>query len=761
VVVLICFTTAIFSFLKTHQKALVVSKDNHSIIKILKKKLTNHAVEFFCSPILPNKIELFDYIFFINEKLDYQNIIHLKKKKIIYIFLDYKKSLKLKIKKEASHIKIITINGSPVEDVEIDKILWFSFSNSKESHLNIRINKPLSTQPTNYKNKTFILSKYLTKKFIIILFILGFFVYHLLYIPPLLRSTWLIYTSYKTLGNNKNENVENLLNKASKNLNLSKQFYSLSRPTFLLFNLALPSDSLLDINQRGNNIIRSLLSISTDAKIIQQLLFNKNKTEQEKTDLTLRLTQLSENVDLIKDNISTITQQIPSSLFALKKIKTNFIEAVDYLTKFKKLIVYTQKILKSPEEKKYLIQFANNRELRPGGGFLGSFAIVKIKNQAVNDLKIYDVYDADGQLNGHIEPPSPIKKYLNLPHWFLRDSNFSPDFIENYQKALLFLEKEINETGFSGGALLTTSAIENLLNAFPTIYLPDYKEAINSKNFYLKTQDNVETNFFPGSTQKRTFLNSLINQLILNLENVSYKDFVFNLKKSLDEKQIVLFFEDQDIQTFIDSSYWSGRVISPICTVAGKNCLLDYIFPYDANLGANKANYYINRFLDLKTKISEDGRIDHILSIQYKNLSPDEFFHTGYYRNYFQILLPVKTTIKSITKDGVVIENNEIDQKDSQYKMIGFYLEIAPKKTVDIKINYSLNDLLKKGSNIYQLVFQKQIGANNSDLILQFEADSSFSFLNQNFSPIVNDQKIIYNTSLSTDKIFLIELIKQ
>ena len=144
-------------------------------------------------------------------------------------------------------------------------------------------------------------------------------------------------------------------------------------------------------------------------------------------------------------------------------------------------------------------------ELRPGGGFLGSFGIIEIGNYSIGDIKIYDIYDADGQLMVHLDPPKPIAEYLNVPHWFFRDSNFSPDFFTNYQKALFFLEKEMKMTDFAGGILLTTTAVENILYAFNDLYLPDFKEYINAKNFYLKTQLYVEKKFFPGSIQKRRF----------------------------------------------------------------------------------------------------------------------------------------------------------------------------------------------------------------------------------------------------------------
>ena len=323
---------------------------------------------------------------------------------------------------------------------------------------------------------------------------------------------------------------------------------------------------------------------------------------------------------------------------------------------------------------------------------------------------------------------------------------------------MFFLEKEMKMTDFSGGILLTTTAVENILYAFNDLYLPDFKEYINAKNFYLKTQLYVEKKFFPGSIQKKTFLSSIVRQIQNNMNSVDIKRLFSQVKKSFDEKQIVVYFEDQNFQSLFDSNYWSWRVIEPKCTISAY-CITDYIFPYDSNLGANKANFFINRFVNLKVKIDAKGQIDHLLSIQFKNDSPAEIFPTGYYRNYFQVLLPKNSILNQVTKDGVQVEN--IDQFDDQYKQIGFLFELAPGKTTDIKINYQLNEPLKKGSNIYQLVIQKQIGAKNSDLILEFELNKNISIINQNFSPIVKDNQIIYNTNLLTDKIFFIELTKE
>ena len=115
--------------------------------------------------------------------------------------------------------------------------------------------------------------------------------------------------------------------------------------------------------------------------------------------------------------------------------------------------------------------------------------------------------------------------------------------------------------------------------------------------------------------------------------------------------------------------------------------------------------------------------------------------------------------LKNISKDGVSLE--DFREEVEQYKQIGFLLEIKPKTIAEIKLNYELAENLTKGKNIYQLIIQKQIGAPNSDFILQLSLAKNLHLLNQNFSALVKDEQIIYNTTLSTDKIFLIEMVKE
>lgn len=740
------------------QKALIVCGRKYAFIDHLKKQLHNHSVESFFSSNLPPSFKNFRYCFLVNENVSLNKISDLPEIHFVLIYINKKPPLQL-TKSNLKNIKVIFADEKRLNTDDIDKILWFSFSKTKEIYLRLHhfeIKKERNKFITNLQHKT---SKFITRKNFMFSVLFLIVTIHLFFVPFLIGAAYYSYRSLILLKEGDFLNLPQEISQGKKFNAYAKNYFGKVRPTYLFLGFSLLPENTIDLVDRSLEISNHALVIIKNSRVIQSLLLKQNKSEGEKSEFRLRLDALKKNLNDLEANLSVFSQKIPSFIPYFSKFKQKIFELSDNSDKIGKIIEYSERALTNQKTSKYLIFFANNMELRPGGGFLGSFGILEIGNYNIGDIKIYDVYDADGQLTAHIDPPKPISQYLNIPHWFLRDSNFSPDFYENYEKALFFLEKEMGFKDFDGAILVTTTAVENIVSAYGNLYLPDYKETINAKNMYLKTQLYTEKDFFPGSIQKRVFLSSLFRQLIINFETASVKQLAEEIKKSLDTKQIIVYLNDRETQTFFDSLFWSGRVIEPKCSTSRNDCLLDYLFPYDANVGANKANFFVNRYYNLKINIDRRGVINHLLSIQYKNESPSEIFPTGHYRNYFQLLLPKNVLIKEIVKDGTLIEN--YDEEQNIFKKIGFYFEVPPKKTVEIKISYQSLDKIQKGSNIYQLIVQKQIGAKNSDLIMEFGLNDRLSVLNKNFSPIVKGREIFYNTVLTTDKIFLIELLNE
>ena len=166
--------------------------------------------------------------------------------------------------------------------------------------------------------------------------------------------------------------------------------------------------------------------------------------------------------------------------------------------------------------------------------------------------------------------------------------------------------------------------------------------------------------------------------------------------KSAEEKQLVFYIEDPDLQKVIDSYYWAGRIIEPHCPPKIDNCYTDFLFPYDANLGVNKANFFMNRAMEVKINIDTEGIVHSYLNIKFKNESIQDIFPGGSYQNYFQILIPEIALVKKI-----MIDDRQLDQYDqdmAQFKKIGFFFDVPIQSKKEVSIEYQSIKSFKKES---------------------------------------------------------------
>ena len=99
-------------------------------------------------------------------------------------------------------------------------------------------------------------------------------------------------------------------------------------------------------------------------------------------------------------------------------------------------------------EKSFLLLLQNNMELRPGGGFLGQYAVIKIKNGQVTYNYFEDANLLDQRITVKVAPPYPFTKMMQIKSWKFRDSNFSPDFPTNVEKAKYFYRLAGRDSNF-------------------------------------------------------------------------------------------------------------------------------------------------------------------------------------------------------------------------------------------------------------------------------------------------------------------------
>lgn len=386
-------------------------------------------------------------------------------------------------------------------------------------------------------------------------------------------------------------------------------------------------------------------------------------------------------------------------------------------------------------KRRYLLLFQNNNELRPGGGFIGSYGILDINQGKLENISIHDVYDADGQLSSHVEPPFPLKEYMGVSHWYLRDSNFAIDYPENAARAAFFLKLETGEV-VDGVIGIDTLFIANLLKATGPIAMIDYDQTITSENFSTVTQHEIEDEFFPGSQKKKQFLTTFYDQLserIIAKGDLSIPILLESVASSLAEKHLLFTFANESEQIPFTVSNLSGSLWDKRTTSSVDPYFFDTLGLYEANVGENKVNPFIERYITHDVLLDEEGVSTTAVTVSYKNTSSDASPFGGIYKNYVRFVTPDESTVTSLVIDGqekVLLDSVQSVETRSDRgpvsrnsvsvdrgveegnKTFGFLLEVPPGATTEMTITYETQTDFTNGDPeyLYDLRLLKQPG---------------------------------------------------
>lgn len=360
----------------------------------------------------------------------------------------------------------------------------------------------------------------------------------------------------------------------------------------------------------------------------------------------------------------------------------------------------TAEIFSVKEEQKFLLLFQNNLEIRPGGGFLGSFGILKIKNGKITSVEVHDTNVFDTRINSNIPPPYPMGEMLNINDWELRDSNWSADFPVNAEKAEYFYHLEGGEENFDGAVAISTEVLTTFLAVLGPVTLPDYPGEYNSENAIVKLEYQVEKGYKEQEIEKgkrKYVMKELAFELIRRAEDASWekkKALLEVLEKHFNRKDIMVNFKNPAWQKRIALLGWSGQVVQE---TPG-----DYLMFIDANLGALKSDAHIKRSFVYQIDFSS-GAPKALLKIKYEHTARSRDWMTTHYNNYLRVYVPRNSWLDSA--DGV----GEKDFSDELGKKVfGFLVYVRIGETKEVSLNYSLPKEVTEEN--YQLLIQKQSG---------------------------------------------------
>jgi len=458
-----------------------------------------------------------------------------------------------------------------------------------------------------------------------------------------------------------------------------------------------------------NSSKKDLLSISEEIK-----LANKELSQ-------VKINSLPEN---IQEQIAVLKDKLPTAESMLESA----------LTYSNALL----KILGQDNPKQYLLVFQNSGEMRATGGFIGTYGRLKVYQGQIKELLVDGVFNADGQLREKIIPPKPIQKISTA--WSMHDANWFADFPTSADKIAWFYEKTGGPT-VDGVISFTPTVIERLLELTGPVEMPEYNVVLNADNFVGLIQYKVEVDYDKELNSPKKILADFTPKFIEKLTDLSSQDqkkAAAILTNCLAEKHILIYFQDRDLENFVESEGWSGEIMPTDH---------DYVSVVSSNINGYKTDWVIKEAIKHQAEIQNDGSIIDTLTIVRRH-EGGELEYDWWNRvnaNYLRVYLPLGSQFISVegpSKEtysppidyqanefkedamvGLIEKNMIIDQKsgteiftESGKTVFGNWVYVSPGETVALTYKYKLPFKidLTKSTDSYSLLAQKQSGSAGS-----------------------------------------------
>ncbi|OQX50820.1 hypothetical protein B5M47_03145, partial [candidate division CPR3 bacterium 4484_211] len=411
----------------------------------------------------------------------------------------------------------------------------------------------------------------------------------------------------------------------------------------------------------------------------------------------------------IKDNLNALQTAIPQIQSGLSDIKPFLLEIPS--------------LLGVDIPKTYLVLFQNDKELRPTGGFITAYALAKLDRGYFSIIFSDDIYNLDPK-QSYLPAPAPIIRHLKQKGWWMRDTNFSPDFKQSMQDFKYYYQHTASPP-VAGIFALDTQFVESFLELSGPITVPGYNvdpvgywnlpqscltggNAFTSENVVCRLELYAEK-VFKSSKDRKAILGDLMAELVewaLNAPSNKWPELLSLATSQLQEKHLLVYFHNKVIQDLAEKYNWAGRI-------AGETGS-DYLHINQANLAGLKSDMYMKRKVKQEISVnSETGEVITKLTLTYRNTGAYDGWLNSTARNYIRVYVPKGSQLISAS-GGEYPQPNVFE--DLNKTVFDNFILTRPLSETTLTFEYKLPFYFKPGKNSetneYRLLIQKQPGLN-------------------------------------------------
>ena len=413
-----------------------------------------------------------------------------------------------------------------------------------------------------------------------------------------------------------------------------------------------------------------------------------------------------------------------------------------------------------PEENNFLFILQNKDELRPTGGFIGTYGIVRTRDGEIERFDTHDIYHMDMPVKDvvNVVPPKPLQDYLGVKKWYMRDSNWSPHWPESAEKILDFYKLENTKlapvdqvNNFSGDfdavIAINSDVIVNLLKVVGPIEIEG--EIYDSDNFTDLLQYKVERGYVQlgiPSWHRKEVIGDIARELKKRLLSRPLSDLnpvIEKIRNSLLKKDMIVYARNPAIQSVLEENNWWGGI---------REVDSDYLYVVDANMAALKTDAVMTRRIDYKLEQSSSGVFADV-TLRYAHGGGFDW-RTTRYRTFTRLYVPLGSELISFSgqSEGVVSSDVELNKT-----VFSAFISVEPGKMGSLNFRYRLPATVARQiiNGEYDLLIQRQSGAE-----VDVSVDLSFNGEINDFKPSnffvekVNSNEVIWQNKLNSDTLY-------
>lgn len=466
--------------------------------------------------------------------------------------------------------------------------------------------------------------------------------------------------------------------------------------------------------------------------------------------LTPKVNEMAASVDTLRKELDAIDpdrypEKIGNTVIRSRLVSTKetIDNAANLFVNAQPLLLNFPKMLGEPTEKRYLVLFQNDKELRSTGGFITAYAQFRfVRGKAILE-KADDIYAMDNALSKKFPAPAEILKYhKGVYNLNIRDSNLSPDLATSMGQFLEMYDKVGGKEKIDGIWLLDTHVLVEVLKILGpmNVYGREFS-AVTDKRcdcpravYELEDYSTRPVNYI--RTARKDIIGVLMRDILQKALGVSPSQYWGQLFQMLitqiNEKHVMAYFNEPEIQKAAESFNMAGRIMTKESTAAvlkyEEGNGWDYLHVNNSNMGGAKSNMFVNEKMVKDTTVNGDGTITTKLTVDYKNPYPGS--DCGLESGGLCLNAPLRNWVRVYAPAGSKLVDSKGSQspKDNKpapmesYESLGKtvfegFLIVNPLGAAKLEVTYT--SPVKSADGKYRLLIQKQPGTDNQEVLLK------------------------------------------